>query len=278
MKVMVCVNGAKICGFVRDYGIYVAKILNLEVCFFSIIENQEIGNSFYGLAAGGIVLGEKDIILSNYANLEEQNSEDGVKKIENFLNECVKTAQNEGVKASKILRNGDFIDTINEFKDESAIFVTAARYDESDDIDFNANMLIKELKIPVLLVNKEFSPIKSVLLAFDGTLASVKIAEFIKNSPFFENVKKFIINIGTDAEKSNEALNVAKWLIGEKNAEYIHINSNEIGEEIIKFRRANELDLIATGAFSKNFFKKMLVGSVSQNIIQNALVPILVIA
>ena len=278
MKVVVCIKNNQICDNVRDYGIYVAKILKSQISFVAIMENQELGDSFYGLAAGGIVLGEKDMILSNYQNLEQENNEETLKKMQEYLDKCVKKASLEGLKAEQTLKKGDFIDIISTYKNEADMFITAARYDESDDIDFNANMLIKELKVPVLLVNKEFSPIKSVLLAFDGTLSSVKIAGFIHNSPLFSNAKKYIINISENAEKSKEALKIAKDIIGEENAKYVCINGTDAGEEIIKFRRANKLDLIATGSFSKNFLKKLIVGSVSQEVITNALVPILVVA
>lgn len=278
MKVVVCIKNNQICDNVRDYGIYVAKILKSQISSVAIMENQELGDSFYGLAAGGIVLGEKDMILSNYQNLEQENNEETLKKMQEYLDKCVKKASLEGLKAEQTLKKGDFIDIISTYKNEADMFITAARYDESDDIDFNANMLIKELKVPVLLVNKEFSPIKSVLLAFDGTLSSVKIAGFIHNSPLFSNAKKYIINISEDEEKSKEALKIAKDIIGEENAKYVYINGTDAGEEIIKFRRANKLDLIATGSFSKNFLKKLIVGSVSQEVITNALVPILVVA
>lgn len=255
MKVVVCVKNNQICDNVMNYGIYVAKILKSQISFVAIMENQELGDSFYGLAAGGIVLGEKDMILSNYQNLEQENNEETLKKMQEYLDKCVKKASLEGLKAEQTLKKGDFIDIISTYKNEADMFITAARYDESDDIDFNANMLIKELKVPVLLVNKEFSPIKSVLLAFDGTLSSVKIAGFIHNSPLFSNAKKYIINISEDEEKSKEALKIAKDIIGEENAKYVYINGTDAGEEIIKFRRANKLDLIATGSFSKNFLK-----------------------
>lgn len=278
MKVVVCIKNNQICDNVMNYGIYVAKILKSQISFVAIMENQELGDSFYGLAAGGIVLGEKDMILSNYQNLEQENNEETLKKMQEYLDKCVKKASLEGLKAEQTLKKGDFIDIISTYKNEADMFITAARYDESDDIDFNANMLIKELKVPVLLINKEFSPIKSVLLAFDGTLSSVKIAGFIHNSPLFSNAKKYIINISENEEKSKEALKIAKDIIGEENAKYVYINGTDAGEEIIKFRRANKLDLIATGSFSKNFLKKLIVGSVSQEVITNALVPILVVA
>lgn len=76
MKVVVCIKNNQICDNVRDYGIYVAKILKSQISFVAIMENQELGDSFYGLAAGGIVLGEKDMILSNYQNLEQENNEE----------------------------------------------------------------------------------------------------------------------------------------------------------------------------------------------------------
>ena len=54
----------------RDYGIYVAKSLGAELVFIHVVEIPELGENFYGLAAGGIVLGEKDILTNSYGSAQ----------------------------------------------------------------------------------------------------------------------------------------------------------------------------------------------------------------
>ena len=87
-----------------------------------------------------------------------------------------------------------------------------------------------------------------------------------------------VINVNNNAEESQKTLEVAREILKGENAEFVSVSGDVPGDEIIKYRRANNLDLIATGAFSKGFFKKLILGSVSQDILQNALVPILVLA
>ena len=75
-----------------------------------------------------------------------------------------------------------------------------------------------------------------------------------------------------------EMLDLAREILGTQNASFICANAEVPADEIIKYRRANELDLIATGAFTKGFFKKLFLGSVSEDILHNALVPVLVLS
>lgn len=277
-KVFACVDESALNMAVCDYSIYVAKKLNLELVFINVIETSDLGENFYGLAAGGIVLGEKDMVLSPYEKLEFQDSQKDIQKSEVLLEKCVDKAKEKGINADKILRDGDFIDVIAEYKDEAAVFVLGIKGTNSEDVGFNATMLIKEMKIPALLVNKDFSEINSVLVAFDGSEMALKTVEFVKNSKLLMDSKKYIIHVNTDNDEAQKTLDIARDILGDKNAEFVAINGEIPGDEIIKYRRENNLDLIATGAFSKGFFKKLILGSVSQDIMQNALVPILVFA
>ena len=52
-KVITCVDQNVLAPAVRDYGIYVAKTLGAELVFIHVVEIPELGENFYGLAAGG---------------------------------------------------------------------------------------------------------------------------------------------------------------------------------------------------------------------------------
>ena len=67
-KVITCVDQNALAPAVRDYGIYVAKTLGAELVFIHVVEIPELGENFYGLAAGGIVLGENDILANSYGS------------------------------------------------------------------------------------------------------------------------------------------------------------------------------------------------------------------
>ena len=73
-KVFICVDDNALFQPVCDYGIYVAKTIKAEPVFIHVIESPELGENFYGLAAGGIVLGEKDMVLSQYGTFDEDSN------------------------------------------------------------------------------------------------------------------------------------------------------------------------------------------------------------
>nr|WP_314235001.1 universal stress protein [uncultured Campylobacter sp.] len=279
-KVITCVDQNALAPAVRDYGIYVAKTLGAELVFIHVVEIPELGENFYGLAAGGIVLGENDILANSYGSptLGGVDVEKDHEEAEAMLDEYICAATAAGVKASKIIKDGDFIDVIAEYKDEAEIFVLGIKGSNNEDVGFNASVLIKELHVPSLLVNKEFSPINSVLIAFDGTDAAKRTLEFIKGSKLLASAHKHVLHINAGAAEGERMLDLAREILGTQNATFKCIQAEVPADEIIKYRRANNLDLIATGAFTKGFFKKLFLGSVSEDILHNALVPVLVLS
>ncbi len=157
-KVITCVDQNALLKPVCDYGIYVAKSLGAELVFIHVVEIPELGENFYGLAAGGIVLGEKDILTSSYGNpqIGGVDMQKDYEEAEVMLQECVAAAAAAGIQAGKIIKEGDFIDVIAEYKDEAEMFVLGIKGSNNEDVGFNASVLVKELHVPSLLVNKEF--------------------------------------------------------------------------------------------------------------------------
>lgn len=277
-KIYVCLDSLNFNEWVRDYGIYIASKFNRELCFIYILENLDINPEFYGIAAGGIIIGENDTILNECFKNDEENQEKCLEKASGELTKWVEEANSKGVMATSIIRKGDFIDVISEYKDDTLMFISEIRHSEEESVNFNLLMMIKEFKIPTLLINKEFSPINSALVAFSDNEISKKKLEFLKAHSYFSEIKKYVINVNEDEKKSAEILDLAREILSDKNSEFLSIKGSKAGEELIKFRRANSLDLVITGSFSKSFFKKLIVGSVSESILENALVPILVFA
>jgi len=270
-KVIICVDDSPLNRAVCEYGFSVARAKGCPAVLLYVIKNQNLPASFFTLAAGGIAMYDDNMleISSNPTDEEKAQAQSTLNSLEGIF---------DGVEIEKRIEFGNFLDILVKFNDEAALFVMNIKDEEGGELNKTPSTILSEVSAPVFFVNKNYSEVKSVLVAFDGLEGSRNVLESIKNSGFFANSLKFhIANVSDDEEKSNEILQIAREIINSENAEFITL-SGEPSEAIIKYRRANNIDILATGALSRNVFASLFLGSVSKNIMKNALVPILVMA
>lgn len=269
-NILICIDEDPLSKAVCEYGLFIAKNLNLDVTFLYVVKTAMLSPNFLGLATGGLVVTHEDSAL-----LEDiKPSKEDIEKAENALNEVQKMALEKGINATTHLQSGDLIEILINYENANIIVVGIEH--ENEEIRNNIIALTRECEAKILFVNKEFSDVNSVLMAFDGEEASIKTLKFIKDSFIFgRNLEYHIVNISKDSQKSQNILEIAREILGDKNAKFISLTGN-IAEELIKYRRANNLDMFIMGSFSKGIFATIFFGSTSQNVVEHALVPVFV--
>lgn len=141
---------------------------------------------------------------------------------------------------------------------------------------FFAEELIRTLNIPILLVNKEFKPIESILMAYDGSEYANKAIKIAKQNPIFLNVKRHIVNVNKDILVSTKILNDAKLLFANVNIDVETKSlSGDSVEAILQYQKENKIDIIAMGAYSHNRFRSAIFGSFTTKMLLNSQVPLL---
>ncbi|PSM52996.1 universal stress protein [Campylobacter blaseri] len=271
-KIIACLDGNSLDNSVCDYAIFISKSLNLEITFLHIIHMQAYAPNFLGLAAGSLIVNETSDIPYNI-NYKEPSKEE-LENANALLEKAKKYADSRGIISTTQAVHGDYLDTLLEYENVHSFVIPLEKDDE--EIRDNVAVLLREVKAPILFINKAFTPIKTVLLAFDGHEASIRTLNFIQNSKIFgDDLNYHIININKSKEDSEKILSKAKTILKNKNAKYITLCSGEIAEEIIKYRRSNNIDIIATGAYTRGIISSFFFGSTSKEIVNNAIVPIL---
>lgn len=271
-KILVCVDNNPLNEAVCSYGLEMAKKLNLEVIFLHVIKTPLFTPNFLGLAAGGLVVTQGSDMV--YDPEELKPTKEQIDEAEDMLKKAKKMADEADIKSSSDLQCGDIIEILINYSDIAAIVVSIK--DETEDIQNNIIALTRESKTPILFVNKEFSEIKSALVAFDGGDAAIKTLHSIKDSKIFgQDLEYHVLNINKDEKKSKEILDIARDILKNENAKFVSL-SGEVADELISYRRANNLDLFVMGSFSKGIFATLFFGSTSKNVVEKALVPVFV--
>ncbi len=274
-KVLVCLDGSNLSKAVCDYGIDIAKKLNLPLVLLNVIEHSHISKKVN--LSGNIGLGSKDDLLEELANEEMNESKQLIAKGKAVLKEMEEYVKSQNLtNYTTLQKHGTLYETLDELSSDLRIAIIGLKGESSSNIGSHIEELIRTLNIPILLVNKEFTPIQSILMAYDGSEYANKAIKIAKQNPIFPNTKRYIANVNKDTNISNKLLNEAKQLFVNANIDVETASlSGDSVEALLQYQKENNLNIIAMGAYSHNRFKSAIFGSFTTNMILKSKVPLL---
>ena len=274
-KVLVCLDGSEFSKAVCDYGIFIAKNLNLPLVLLNVIEHSKISNIVD--FSGNIGLGEKDELLEILIDEDAKRSQEQISKGKAILKQMQEYVKSKDFSNFTTLqRHGTLYETLDELSSDLKIAIIGLFGENSKDIGSNVEELIRTLNIPILLVNSEFKPIKSILMAYDGSFYAKKSIDVTLKNPIFPNIKRYIVNVNSDKNDSNRVLNEASLIFKNANidSEILSLSGEKL-ESILDYQKSINADIITMGAYSHNRFKSAIFGSFTTNMILKSKVPLL---
>lgn len=274
-KVLVCIDGSDFSKAVCDYGVFIAKNLNLPLVLLNVVEHSKISNLVD--FSGNIGFGAKDVLLEMLVDEDAKRSQEEILKGKVILKQMQEYVKSKNLSNFTTLqRHGTLYETLDELGSDLKIAIIGLNGENSKDIGSNVEELIRTLNIPILLVNSEFKPIKSILMAYDGSLYAKKSIDIAVKNPIFPNTKRYIVNVNSDKNDSNRVLNEASLIFKNANidSEILSLSGDKL-EAILNYQQSINADIIAMGAYSHNRFRSAIFGSFTTNMILKSKVPLL---
>lgn len=274
-KVLVCLDGSRLSKAVCDYGIFIAKNLNLPLVLLNVIEHSHISKKVD--LSGNIGLGSKDDLLEELVNEEMQENKQLISKGKAVLKEMQEYVKSQNVtNFTTLQKHGTLFETLDELSKDLRIAIIGLKGENDSKIGSHTEELIRTLTIPILLVNKDFKPIESMLMAYDGSEYAKKAILVGTQNPIFPNITRHIVNVNKETIASNRLLDEAKSLFANAN---IDVETQSLTgarvESLLKYQEENNLDIIAMGAYSHNRFKSVIFGSFTTKMLLNSKKPLL---
>lgn len=274
-KVLVCIDDSDFSKAVCDYGVFIAKNLNLPLVLLNVVEHSKISNLVD--FSGNIGFGAKDVLLEMLVDEDAKRSQEEILKGKVILKQMQEYVKSKNFSNFTTLqRHGTLYETLDELGSDLKIAIIGLNGENSKDIGSNVEELIRTLNIPILLVNSEFKPIKSILMAYDGSLYAKKSIDIAVKNPIFPNTKRYIVNVNSDKNDSNRVLNEAGLIFKNANidSEILSLSGDKL-EAILNYQQSINADIIAMGAYSHNRFRSAIFGSFTTNMILKSKVPLL---
>lgn len=280
--VFVCVDGSEYSEAVCDYGVHIAKELGLALVLLNAIEHTHISSK--SDLSGSIGFGERETLLDELSDEDAKESKKLINDGKDILKKLKKKVEKSGFKNIIISqRHGSLYENLKELEDKMRVVLFGiSEVDESSNtakIGSQIEDIIRDVNAPIILVNKEYSPIKNVMIAFNGESGSTKALEEVSSSPMLGNdIKRFVVNVNNDSSESQELIEKAKKIIQNKtlNCEFISKSGNPL-EEILNYQKSNNIDIMAIGSYSHGKLTTALFGSFTTKLIQNTKIPLIIL-
>ena len=182
-KMLAFIDGSIYSDSVCDHVIWAAAEEKFEVSLFNVIEgvySAEAPSNF----SGNLGAEAKNKLLIELSELDQKRAKLAQKKARLVLDLAKEKLVEGGIGTVEThLRNGDFVDTVTEFQDDSDIIVIGKRGEAADfakmHLGSNLERLIRSTNRPVLVAARAFKPINRILVAFDGGRSSYGAIEYV---------------------------------------------------------------------------------------------------
>ena len=269
--VLGCVDGSSLSDAVADYSAWIAARIQRPLTFLNTIERdkQEPRTDM----TGNIGLGTRDDLLETLASEDNEASKVRIAAGKEALERARQRAAALGATAQVLQRHGKLYENVVELHDIMRVLVLGLRGEDTqsaeDRVGSQVEEIIRSLSDPILLVTEDFTPPRSVVLAYDGSEKSKKALDMVATSPLFKTLPCHVVHVGNQENRSHKLLGEAASVLSQTgvHATFTSLKAEDVVATLLAYQVKHEVDMIVMGAFSKNRLRSTLFGSFTATMI-----------
>lgn len=281
-NILLCTDGSAFAEGVYRYAAWFAIQFNAYINVLSVTDIRTQKVTFTGNLSGSIGLGASEQLLNELVNLEHEKAKLNNQRAKFILQNADKTLKNEGVEEFNLIHKTGFLgDFVDEFEDHSDLIVLGKQGESasaSGHLGANVDQIVCSGRKPCLVTPLEFKPITRILVAYDGSLTSKKILQFLGDSPSFQRLEIYLLMV---VKNSSEPIAIAriseaqKWLQSAGCESVCHVLAGEPEKAIANYITQQNISLLLMGAYGHSRIRHLAIGSTTTQILQSSSIPIL---
>ncbi|WP_301584279.1 universal stress protein [Halomonas alkaliantarctica] len=280
-RVFAAIDGSQYSESICDYAVWASKALDAPLSFIHTLDNHPQVTE--PDLTGNLGLGTREHLLEKLSDIEEQRAKVAREQGRYMLDAAKARAMEAGIADPLCLqRNGTLVETLVENEKEMRLLVLGKRgetaHQASGHLGSNLERVVREMHRPLLMVPKQFTQPKNVMMAFDGSKTARKGVEMLAKSPLFEGAACHVVIVGAETAENRSQL---EWAIdvlesSGHQAEGV-IRAGEIEETLRAYKQEHGIDLLVMGAYGHSRIRHLLVGSTTTAMLRNAHLPVLIL-
>jgi len=281
-KVLACIDGSVYTQSVCDHAVWAALRLATPLEFLHVLDRHPETAATRDLS-GNIGLGSQDSLLSDLAALDEKRSKLAQQRGRAMLDDAIRQAKDQGVASVEPrLRHGALVDTLTELENDVRLFVLGKRGEHADfaklHLGSDLERAVRAVHRPLLVASRQFKPIQTFLIAFDGSETTRKGVEMIAASPLLKGLPCHVVMAGGDTPETRVQLQWAHdKLAGAGFEVHSSIRRGNADAVISQYGTANAIDVLVMGAYGHSRIRQLIVGSTTTAMIRTCLIPVLLL-
>ncbi len=279
--VMACIDGSPQAAAVCDCAAWASRQLGAPLTLLHVLDRQQYPVS--GDLSGIIGLGSREFLLQELATLDEKRAKLALEEGRMMLDAARQRAISAGVAQPECRqRHGDLVETLRDLQDETRLLVVGRQGEDSGDaiqhIGSQLESVIRTMHRPILVTVGEFSPPRSLMLAFDGSATTLKGIEMLASSPLFQGMPIHLVMVGNESDEARTQLDAARDALAAGGFE-VHsaIRAGEVEPTLHAYQAEHGIDLLVMGAYGHSRIRQFFVGSTTTNMIRTTRTPLLLL-
>ncbi len=266
MKIVVPVDGSEFAANAARIGIILAKKMDAEISFLHVIDWKRV---------------TKDRVRKIPEKTMELFRARGNEIVENE----VKKAKIKGLEVTSNVLDGIPADQIVKFSQVADLIVMGHRgaHGVVDTLVGSETWKVLEnSRVPVLVARGEKESYNNILVSTDGSdfseIAFIIALEYAKIMGLKEISALYVVNSGTTTEEGEKIMQKYSSIASDLDL-YLdeNISAGTPSRQILKFSREKNVDLLVMGTKGRHALKRIFLGSVTREVIDETDIPVIVV-
>ncbi|MFD2173876.1 universal stress protein [Rhodobacter lacus] len=277
-KIIAFVDGSIYATSVCDHAAWIAQETGAPVVVVHVLRANGVVPPDVGAPAP---LGRRSGVMEELSALDAQRARLMGLQGRALLEDAKALLEAAGVSdVTTELRQGDLLSIVAEYEPQARAILLGKRGEDADQamehLGANLERISRSCRVPVLVANRAFRPIKRVLVAHDGGVSALKAVDHISRSPLFAGLEVHLVAIDIEAPAVEKRLSDAKAMLAAAGiiAETTLLQGQP---ESVLGRMVEEqgYDMLVMGAYGHSRIRSLFIGSTTTATMRACRVPFL---
>lgn len=275
-KLLVCIDASSYAASVVDSAAWAAGRLDASIEVLHVIQRNDAVAVRHDLS-GAVGLGAKSSLLEELVSIDEAEGKLARERGRVMLSVAEERLRGHGVTdVTTTHRHGGIVETVIEREEDADVVVIGKRGASSafakQHLGSQIERVVRESIRPVLVASQVFKAPERVLIAFDGGATSRKAVEFVASSPLFAGLEIHLVMAGASGSTRQKHMD---WATGQLPSAKVEHVTGAPEEALPAYVEANGIGMLVMGAYGHSPLRRLIVGSITTQMMQNCHIPIL---
>jgi nucleotide-binding universal stress UspA family protein len=278
--ILTCTDGSPYARSVYELTAWAAQRLDAAVHVLHMLDPHRERAETVDLS-GNIGVDTGQALLHELVDLEEKQNRLAREQGKLVLAEAERQLAAAGVSRVTVeQRHGELVETVKRLEENADLLILGKRGQDagfaSDHLGSNLERVIRASIRPVFVASREFPPVNSFLLAYDGGQSTTKALEFLAAQPLLRGLHCHLLRTGkidTAAEQGAHTA-AAKLRVGGYEVT-VELTAGEPEKVIADSVVRQKIGVVLMGAYGHSRIRQLVVGSTTTAILRTCHVPVL---